>query len=69
MNFRRVIFSFFLLVNLAVGGCSNLIQSESDNPLFDRQAENKSTSLPTKELNLPKDKGATHRIYGYRQTD
>ena len=32
-----------------------LIQSESDNLLFDRRAENKSTSLSTKELNLAQD--------------
>ncbi|MDG1986379.1 MAG: type II secretion system secretin GspD [Halieaceae bacterium] len=63
MNFRRIILSFFLLVNLAVGGCSNLIQGESGNALFDRQAENKSTSLPTKELNLAQDAREQPIIY------
>ena len=52
MNFRRIILSFFLLVNLAFGGCSNLIQSKSGDAMFDREAGSQDASLRNEDLDL-----------------
>ena len=52
MNFKRIILSFFLLVNLAIGGCSNLIQGESGDVMFDRKAGSQDASSRTEERAL-----------------